>query len=29
METLIRDSISIKLKDDSIIGASQDSFMEK
>lgn len=29
IEKLIRDSISIKLKDDSIIGASQDSFMEK
>lgn len=29
MEKLIRDSISIKLKDDSIIGASQDSFMKK
>ena len=29
MEKMIRNSISIKLKDDSIIGASQDSFMEK
>lgn len=29
MEKLIRASISIKLKDDSIIGASQNSNMEK
>lgn len=29
MEKLIRASISIKLKDDSIIGASQDGYMEK
>lgn len=29
MEKLIRYSISRKLKDDSIIGASQEDFMEK